>query len=318
MPKRSAKESKPLKTTKKLKTTEEEDNGVDSGIDTKAKSDLCKTTANETNEECSRVSSIGSKFNKKIMSWNVAGLRALLKKNRLKDFETEDADIVCLQEVKCQQKDIPEEINVWAKYKYKYYNLGEKPGYSGVCLFSKEKPLQVKNGIGLKEHDSEGRVITAEFPDFYLVTTYVPNSGRGLVRLDYRQKWNNDFDEYLIALKAKKGVILCGDLNVSHKEIDLENPKTNTKTAGFTAEEREDFTRFLSKGFVDSFRHFYPNDKKCYTYWSYFRNARDRDIGWRLDYFVVSEQLMANICDNQIRKQIKGSDHCPILLYLSI
>ncbi|CAG2163087.1 unnamed protein product [Oppiella nova] len=304
MPKRSAKETNGLK--KRLKNNvEEEDNGGESKSETEA-------------EECSRLSSLGSKFNVKIMCWNVSGLRALLKKDGFKSLEREDADIVCLQEVKCQKKDIPEEINVWAKYRHKYYCLGETKGYSGVCIFSKEKPLEVKNGIGFKEHDSEGRVITAEFEAFYLVAAYVPNSGRGLVRLDYRQKWNTDFEEYLHGLDQKKPVILCGDLNVSHKEIDLENPKTNTKTAGFTPQEREDFTRLLSKGFVDSFRHFYPNDKKCYTYWSYMRNARDKDIGWRLDYFVVSNQLMANICDNQIRKRVLGSDHCPIVLYLAV
>ena len=252
------------------------------------------------------------------MSWNVAGLRALLKKNGRHSIDEEDADIVCLQETKCDSKSFPEEINVWSKYRYKYHNWAKTKGYSGVSLFSKTKPLSVTKGIRVEEHDSEGRVLTAEYDDFFVVTAYVPNSGRGLVRLDYRQKWNSAFEDYLVAKNSEKAVILCGDLNVSHKEIDLENPKTNTKTAGFTKEEREDFSRLLSKGFSDSFRVLYPESKQCYTFWSYLRNARQNNIGWRLDYFLISDKLLDKLCDNQIRSEVMGSDHCPIVLFIAL
>ena len=310
------------KSTSNKKIKEEnpkEDNCLES-IGEKGDNNQKIDVKSETNNVfgCDRISKSGEKFGLKVMSWNVSGLRALLKKDGLKAIDREDADIVCLQEIKCDSKTFPEEINVWNKYRYKYHNFGQTKGYSGVSLFSKTKPLNVTKGIGIEEHDSEGRVITAEFDDFFLVTTYVPNSGRGLVRLNYRQKWNSDFEEYLVTKNSEKPVIVCGDLNVSHKEIDLENPKTNTKTAGFTKEEREDFSRLLTRGFIDSFRELYPNKNKCYTFWSYLRNARQKDIGWRLDYFVISNNLVDKLCDNQIRSQVMGSDHCPIVLYIAL
>ncbi|XP_054153331.1 exodeoxyribonuclease-like [Oppia nitens] len=312
MSKRSVKNQKI--SNKKIKIKDEEIEGISDETNGKTVSEI------EVNMKSGgdNRSFDNKKVNMKIMSWNVSGLRAALKKDAFKAIDKEDADIVCLQEIKCEKKDIPEEINVWQKYRFKYYCSAQTKGYSGVSLFSKEKPLDVKYGINIKEHDSEGRVITAEFESFYVITAYIPNSGKGLVRLGYRQKWNTDFEEYIKKLDEKKSVILCGDLNVSHKEIDLENPKTNTKTAGFTKEEREDFTRLLSRGFIDSFRHLYPNLKKSYTFWSYMRNARQKDIGWRLDYFVVSKTFIDNVIDNQIRKQVMGSDHCPIVLLMSI
>ena len=304
-----ARPSKKAKTVEKTETTDEEST---------APEDTPMTSTGDAQSDCDRVSPSGEKYGMKIMSWNVSGLRALLKKDGLKSIDKEDADIVCLQETKCDQKSYPEEINVWTKYRYKYHNHAHNKGYSGVSVFSKVKPIKVEKGIGIEEHDNEGRVITAEYEHFFLVNVYVPNSGRGLVRLDYRQKWNTDFENYLVEKNTQKPVILTGDLNVSHKEIDLENPKTNKKTAGFTKEEREDFSRLLTRGFVDSFRVLYPDKKKCYTFWSYLRNSRASDVGWRLDYFVISEALVDKLCDNQIRKKVMGSDHCPIVLYLAL
>lgn len=267
----------------------------------------------ETDFKCSATV---KKWNFKISSWNVNGIRAWMKSGSGSYVKQEAPDILCLQETKCQENDVPKEAKFLGYHSY--WAQADKKGYSGVGIYSKAKPLNVSYGIGIAEHDSEGRVITAEYTDFFLVTSYVPNSGRGLVRLDYRQGWDKDFRKYLKDLDEKKPVILCGDLNVAHKEIDLANPKTNTKTAGFTKEERQGFTELLAEGFVDTYRHFYPNKEKQYSFWSYMRNARAKNVGWRLDYFVVSERLIDKVSDSLIRQRVKGSDHCPVVLLLAL
>ncbi|KAK7868494.1 hypothetical protein R5R35_001902 [Gryllus longicercus] len=254
----------------------------------------------------------GEKWNLKISSWNVDGLRAWLKKDGAKFLELENPDILCLQETKCPEEKIPPE----AKFEgyHAYWSSAEKDGYSGVALFSKQEPLNVKYGMDVKEHDTEGRLITAEYEKFYLVTTYVPNSGKGLVTLPKRLSWNDAFLKYVNDLDALKPVIICGDMNVSHQEIDIANPKSNTKNAGFTKEERAGMTKLLAQGFIDTFRHFYPDESGAYTFWTYMKAARSRNIGWRLDYFIVSRRIIDQICDSVIRNQVLGSDHCPITL----
>ncbi|XP_034238795.1 DNA-(apurinic or apyrimidinic site) lyase-like isoform X2 [Thrips palmi] len=254
----------------------------------------------------------GDSWNLKISSWNVAGLRAWIKKNGLEYIKHEKPDILCLQETKCSEQKLPPE----AKFEgYETYWLsGEKEGQAGVAVLSKTKPLEVKYGIDKPEFDADGRVITAEYEKFYLVNTYVPNAGNGLKTLPRRLEWDPAFRAYLKKLDEKKPVILCGDLNVAHSEIDLANPKTNQKTAGFTPQEREGMTDLLKEGFVDTFRSLYPDKKSAYSFWSYFNNARSRNIGWRLDYFITSERFLPNICDNIIRNEVFGSDHCPITL----
>jgi exodeoxyribonuclease-3 len=248
----------------------------------------------------------------KFISWNVNGIRAGIKKGFNDFLAAQDAEFVCLQEIKAR----PEQVEGLKSEDYFcFWNPAEKKGYSGTALFSKEEPMDVSYGLGVAEHDTEGRVITAEFPDFYLVTAYVPNSKRGLLRLDYRQKWDQDFCNYLVGLKAKKPVILCGDLNVAHKEIDLCNPKSNKKSAGFTPEERAGFDRFLDNGFVDSFRYF-TDRPHHYTWWSNFRNCRARNIGWRIDYFCVSDDYMSSVESSRILADVKGSDHCPVVMNL--
>ena len=255
--------------------------------------------------------------NLKITSWNVNGLRAWSAKGTLDFILLDDPDILCLQETKCDVKKIPatmERLNMYHRY---WSDPTSKKGYAGVALYSKRKPLKVTYGIGIAEHDQEGRVITSEYDDFYLINAYVPNSGRGLVRLEYRMRWEKDFRAYMAELSETKPIILTGDLNVSHQEIDLANPSSNHKTAGFTDQEREAFTQLLKAGYVDSFRFLYPK-KVQYTFWSTITKARDRNIGWRLDYFVVSESLMDKVVDSIIRDQIMGSDHCPITLLMAI
>jgi len=267
--------------------------------------------------ECSRTTADGDKWNYKISSWNVAGLRACVKKDGLKYIEKESPDIICLQETKCPEKKLPPEVKLPGYHTYGV--SGEKDGYAGVALYSKEKPIEVKYGLNIAKHDNEGRVITAEYEKFYVVGTYVPNAGQGLKTLPKRLEWNKDFLKYLKDLDEKKPVILCGDLNVAHHEIDLANPATNTKHAGFTKEEREGMTQMLKEGnFVDSFRHLYPDEKGAYTFWSFMGNARSRNTGWRLDYFILSERLLPSLCDNVIRRQVGGSDHCPITLFLHV
>ncbi|NMA94691.1 MAG: exodeoxyribonuclease III [Clostridiales bacterium] len=246
----------------------------------------------------------------RLVSWNVNGLRACVKKGFLDYFESIDADMFCVQEIKLQEGQIDLELDGY----YQYWNYAEKKGYSGTAIFTKEEPISVGYGVQIEEHDKEGRVITLEFEDFYLVNVYTPNSQRGLTRLDYRMEWEDMFREYLVGLDSKKPLILCGDLNVAHKEIDLKNPTTNRKNAGFTDEERQKMTRLLDSGFIDTFRHFYPDKEECYTWWSYMRRARERNIGWRIDYFIASKRLEDRLTDSTIHSQVMGSDHCPVML----
>lgn len=246
----------------------------------------------------------------RLVSWNVNGLRAAIAKGFLDYFNEIDADIVALQEIKLSEGQLELEIPGY----YKFWNYAYRKGYSGTAVFTKIKPISVNYGLGIEEHDNEGRVITLEFDEFYFVTVYTPNSKRKLERLDYRMIWEDEFRAYLNSLDEIKPVILCGDLNVAHKEIDLKNPSTNRRSAGFTDEERGKFTELLDSGFIDSFRYFYPDVEGAYTWWSYLTKARDRNAGWRIDYFVVSDKLEDRIKDAQIHNEIMGSDHCPVYL----
>jgi exodeoxyribonuclease-3 len=246
----------------------------------------------------------------KLISWNVNGIRACVKKGFVEFFKEVDADIFCLQETKLQEGQIVLDLDGY----YQYWNYAEKKGYSGTAVFSKSEPISVSYGLDIEEHDTEGRVITLEYEDFYLVNVYTPNSQRELARLDYRMKWEDDFRDYLNDLDMRKPVILCGDLNVAHKEIDLKNPSTNKKNAGFTDEERGKMTNLIESGFIDSFRHIYPEKENAYTWWSYMRQARDRNVGWRIDYFMVSRQLEDRIKSATIHSEVLGSDHCPVEL----
>ena len=248
----------------------------------------------------------------KLVSWNVNGLRACMGKGFMDFFKEADADIFCIQESKLQEGQISLELPGY----HQYWNYAVKKGYSGTAIFTKEEPLSVSYGLGLEEHDQEGRVITLEFPDFYMVTVYTPNSQDGLARLDYRMTWEEEFLKYLKKLEEKKPVIFCGDLNVAHKEIDLKNPKTNRKNAGFTDEEREKFSVLLENGFIDTFRYFYADLKDAYSWWSYRFHAREKNAGWRIDYFLVSPQLKERLEDAVIYKDVFGSDHCPVALIL--
>ena len=250
----------------------------------------------------------------KLISWNVNGLRACVGKGFLDYFKEQQADIFCLQETKLQEGQIELELDGY----HQYWNYAEKKGYSGTAIFTKEKPLSVHYGIGIEEHDKEGRVITLEFEKFYMVTVYTPNSQEKLARLDYRMKWEEDFKSYLLELDKKKPVIVCGDLNVDHKEIDLKNPKTNRKNAGFSDEEREKMTKLLESGFVDSFRYFYPDKTDIYSWWSYRFSARAKNAGWRIDYFLVSDRIKENMKGAEIHTEILGSDHCPVLLNIDL
>ncbi len=249
---------------------------------------------------------------KKYISWNVNGLRAVIKKGFLEYIEEEKPDIIGLQEIKLSEGQLDLEIPGYNMY----YNYAERKGYSGTAIFTKEKPINVTYGIGIEEHDNEGRVITAEFSEYYFVTVYTPNSKDKLLRLDYRMIWEDEFLKYLKNLEKSKPVIVCGDLNVAHKEIDLKNPKTNTRNPGFTIEERNKFTNLLDSGFIDTFRYFYPDKEFAYSWWSYRGNARKNNTGWRIDYFCVSESLKNRITDAQIQSNIEGSDHCPVVLYM--
>ena len=249
----------------------------------------------------------------KLISWNVNGLRAAVGKGFLDYFKQENADIFCLQETKLQAGQIDLELEGY----YQYWNYAEKKGYSGTAIFTKKQPLTVTYGLGIDEHDKEGRVITLEFENFFMITVYTPNSQEALARLDYRMKWEDDFRDYLLKLNAIKPVIVCGDLNVAHKEIDLKNPKTNRKNAGFSDEEREKMNKLLESGFIDTFRYFYPDLTGAYSWWSYRFNARKNNAGWRIDYFIVSECLKGYLEDAQIHKDILGSDHCPVVLKLN-
>ena len=261
----------------------------------------------------------------KLISWNVNGIRACVKKGFNDFFKNSNADIFCIQETKMQvtdnieNKDIKEivDLPVFNGY-YSYWNSAEKKGYSGTAVFTKKEPISVQYGIGIEEHDKEGRVITLEFKDFYLVNIYTPNSKRELERLDYRQIWEDKIRDYLLKINDEKPVIMCGDLNVAHKEIDLKNPNSNKRNAGFTIEERNKMTQLLDSGFIDSFRYLYPQKKDIYSWWSYMGHAREKNIGWRIDYFITSNSLNNKIIDSKIYAEIMGSDHCPIELEIKL
>ncbi|GAA0099742.1 exodeoxyribonuclease III [Paraclostridium bifermentans] len=248
----------------------------------------------------------------KFISWNVNGLRACVTKGFMEIFKEIDADIFCLQETKLQEGQIDLDLEGY----YDYWNYAQKKGYSGTAIFSKNKALDVKYGIGIEEHDNEGRVITLEFEDFYFVTVYTPNSQQGLKRLEYRMQWEDDFRDYLNRLDEIKPVIMCGDLNVAHTEIDLKNPKTNRKNAGFTDDERNKFTDFLNSGFIDTYRFFNPDKEGVYSWWSYRFNARNNNAGWRIDYFCASDKLKDRLVSADIHTEILGSDHCPVELVI--
>ena len=250
----------------------------------------------------------------KLISWNVNGIRACVQKGFLDFFNEVDADIFCIQESKLQEG----QINLELEGYHQYWNYAEKKGYSGTAIFTKKEPLSVKYGLGIEEHDKEGRVITLEFEKFYMVTIYTPNAKRELERLDYRMIWEDEIRKYLLKLNEAKPVIMCGDLNVAHNEIDLKNPKTNRRNAGFTDEERGKMTELLQAGFTDSFRYLYPNQVDAYTWWSYMGKAREKNIGWRIDYFITSIDIETQIKEATIYPDIFGSDHCPVGLEINI
>lgn len=253
-------------------------------------------------------------MSKKLISWNVNGLRSCMGKGFMDFFDSVDADIFCLQEIKLSEGQIE-----WNKENYySYWNYAEKKGYSGTAVFSKEKPLSVKYGIGIDEHDHEGRVITLEFENFYMVTVYTPNSQRELTRLEYRMKWEDDFRNFLNDLRKSKPVVVTGDMNVAHKEIDLKSPKTNRKNAGFTDEERQKMTELLDSGFIDTFRYFYPDVEQKYSWWSYMFKSREKNAGWRIDYFLASKELEDRLISAEIHDKVLGSDHCPIELVIDL
>ncbi|TFI65760.1 exodeoxyribonuclease III [Carnobacterium divergens] len=250
----------------------------------------------------------------KLISWNVNGLRAVVKKGFVDIFNTLDADFFCLQETKLQEGQIDLDLPGY----FQYWNYAVKKGYSGTAIFTKHKPLEVFYGLGKEEHDQEGRVITLRYSDYYVVTVYTPNSQNELKRLDYRMTWEEDFLAYLLTLDQDKPVIMCGDLNVAHENIDLKNWKTNRKNAGFSDEERQKFADFLNEGFIDTFRYFYPDLEGAYSWWSYRFNARANNAGWRIDYFCVSEKLKAQLISAKIHNDILGSDHCPVELEINL
>ena len=248
----------------------------------------------------------------KMVSWNVNGIRAVIGKGFLEFFQKEDADIFCIQETKVQEGQVSLPLDGY----YQYWNYAQKKGYSGVAVFTKVKPVSVSYGIGIEEHDNEGRVITLEFDSYYVITVYTPNSQRGLTRLEYRMKWEDDFFKYLKSLEKLKPIIVCGDLNVAHKEIDLKNPQSNRKNAGFTDEERRKFDNYIDNGLVDTYRYLYPEKTGVYSWWSYMFNARQNNAGWRIDYFIVSDSIKGQIKDSLVYSEIMGSDHCPVGIIL--
>lgn len=250
----------------------------------------------------------------KLISWNVNGLRAVVNKGFMDFFKQIDADIFCIQETKMQEG----QIELILEGYYQYFNSAIKKGYSGTAVFTKQKPINVNYGIGIEEHDQEGRIITAEYEKFYLVNCYTPNSKRELERLEYRMIWEDEIRKYLKKLEETKPVIYCGDLNVAHEEIDLKNPNTNHHSAGFTDEERNKMTELLEKGFVDSFRYLYPEKENCYTWWSYMMKAREKNVGWRIDYFITSNSIKSKIKESKIHSEVMGSDHCPIELDIDL
>lgn len=248
----------------------------------------------------------------KFISWNVNGIRACLTKGFMDFFNNVDADIFCLQETKVQAGQVELELNGY----HQYWNYAEKKGYSGTAIFTKKEPMSVSYGLGIEEHDKEGRVITLEFEDFYFITVYTPNSKTELERLDYRMVWEDEFRNYMKKLEEKKPVVVCGDLNVAHKEIDLKNPKTNRNNAGFTDEERAKFTELMNAGFIDTFRYFYPEQEGIYSWWSYRFKAREKNAGWRIDYFLTSGTMKDRLVSAKIHTEILGSDHCPVELVI--
>ena len=248
----------------------------------------------------------------KFISWNVNGIRACLTKGFMDFFNNVDADVFCLQETKVQAGQVELDLNRY----YQYWNYAEKKGYSGTAIFTKKEPISVSYGLGIEEHDKEGRVITLEFEDFYFITVYTPNSKTELERLDYRMIWEDEFRKYMKNLEEKKPVIICGDLNVAHEEIDLKNPKTNRKNAGFTDEERAKFTELMNAGFIDTFRYFYPEQEGSYSWWSYRFKAREKNAGWRIDYFLTSNSMKDRLVSAKIHSEILGSDHCPVELVI--
>jgi len=250
----------------------------------------------------------------KLISWNVNGIRACVQKGFLEYFAEVDADVFCIQESKMQEGQLDLKLDGY----YQYWNYAEKKGYSGTAIFSKKEAISVGYGIGLEEHDKEGRVITLEYDNFFMITVYTPNSQEELARLDYRMKWEDDFKKYLKRLEETKPIIVCGDLNVAHKEIDLKNPKTNRKNAGFTDEERAKFTELLEAGFIDTFRYLYPDQTDIYSWWSYRFSARSKNVGWRIDYFLTSDVLKDKIKNAVIHTEIMGSDHCPVELDIEL
>ena len=250
----------------------------------------------------------------KLISWNVNGLRAAINKGFMDFFKQIDADIFCIQETKMQEG----QAELILEGYYQYWNSAIKKGYSGTAIFTKIKPISVSYGIGIEKHDQEGRIITLEFEEFYMVNCYTPNSKRELERLEYRMEWEDEIRKYLLALNNKKPVIYCGDLNVAHEEIDLKNPKTNHHNAGFTDEERTKMTELLNSGFTDTFRYLYPEKENAYTWWSYMMKAREKNVGWRIDYFIVSNSIKEKIKEAKIHSEIMGSDHCPVELEIDV
>ncbi|XP_050308755.1 DNA-(apurinic or apyrimidinic site) endonuclease isoform X2 [Anthonomus grandis grandis] len=281
---------------------------------------LLNTTESKWDEidfGCNKTTSSGETYNLKITSWNVDGLRAWFKKGGWNIMEYDKPDIFCLQETKCSDDKLPEEMVEVDGY-HAYWCSSKKEGYAGVAVYSKVKPVNVKYGVGDEKYDDEGRCLTLEFEKFHLVNVYVPNAGRGLVTLPKRLEWNEVFKAYISTLDKTKPVIVCGDMNVAHEEIDIANPKSNKKNAGFTKAKREGMTDLLSSGFIDTFREIYPEEKDVYTFWSYMSKARSKNIGWRLDYFIISNRLMKKVCDSVVRNLVYGSDHCPITLFVHI
>ena len=250
----------------------------------------------------------------KLISWNVNGIRACVNKGFKEFFKEIDADIFCIQETKCRKEQIDLDFEGYQSF----WNSAEKKGYSGTAIYTKKQPIKVSYGIGIEEHDKEGRVITLEFENFYVVNIYTPNSKRELERLDYRQIWEDEIRKYLLSLNKTKPVIMCGDLNVAHKEIDLKNPKTNRHNAGFTDEERNKMTQLLNSGFIDTFRLLYPNKEEAYSWWSYMGRAREKNVGWRIDYFIVSKDIKEKVKEASIYAEVTGSDHCPVGLNIEI
>lgn len=250
----------------------------------------------------------------KLISWNVNGIRAVVNKGFTEFFKEIDADIFCIQETKMQEGQL--ELNLDGYHQY--WNSAEKKGYSGTAIFTKKEPIKATYGIGKKEHDNEGRIITLEYKDFFMVNCYTPNAKRELERLEYRMEWEDEIRKYLLELDKKKPVIYCGDLNVAHNEIDLKNPKTNRRNAGFTDEERGKMTELLEAGFTDTFRYLYPTKEDCYSWWSYMGHAREKNVGWRIDYFIVSKSIEAKIKEASIHPEVYGSDHCPVGLEISL